>query len=165
MTKIQYFIECTTQDEAKNLFKKLCFELHPDHNSSSNAHGEFVEMMKQYENFTPSTGRERNESDAAAHLYNIVKNFEVLQGVLISFVGSFIWLEDEEAGATKAQKEQIKQILLTGFNKPRYARNRQKWFYSPEGYTQKFKSGKTFDEIKKTWGNATYKPRERAQLS
>ena len=28
--KTNYFINCTTLDEAKNLFKELCKKLHPD---------------------------------------------------------------------------------------------------------------------------------------
>lgn len=165
MTKIHYFKDCKTQDEAKNRFKKLCFELHPDHSTSKTAHSDFIEMRKQYENFRPSQGRERNENDSADHLYNIVRQFEGLEGVLITFVGSFIWLEDEpsEKGATKRQKDIIKSISLEGYNKPRFASKRLKWYYSPLGYKQKFKSSKTFDEIRQTWGSKTYKPKEKQE--
>lgn len=165
MTNIQFFKDCKTIDEAKNLFKKLCFKLHPDHNDGPTAHQDFINMRAQYENFRPSEGRERNASDKADALYNIVKRFEGLENVLISFVGSFIWLEDEPnaAGSTKAQKEHIKSIILEGYNKPRFAAKRKKWYYSPEGYKQKFKSSKTFDELKNTWGSKTYKPQEREQ--
>ena len=167
MTNVQYFQDCKTIDEAKNLFKKLCFDLHPDHNKSHSAHADFISMREQYENFEPSEGRERNATDKADTLYNIVKQFETLDNVLISFVGSFIWLEDApgHAGSTKAQKEGIKKILLEGYNSPRFAFKRLKWYYSPAGYKQKFRSKKTFEEIKNTWGSKTYKPneRERAQ--
>lgn len=163
MTNIQYFADCKTIDEAKNKFKKLCFDLHPDHNTSPTAHADFINMRAQYENFKPSEGRERNASDAADHLYNIVQQFNKLNGVLVSFVGSFIWLEDEPSapGATKAQKEQIKSIILEGYNRPHFARKRLKWYYSPEGYKQKFKSRKTFEEIKRTWGAQTYRPEDK----
>lgn len=165
MANIHFFQDCRTIDEAKNLFKKLCFELHPDHNKSASAHADFINMRAQYENFKPSEGRERNNTDKADHLYNIVKQFETLKGVLVSFVGSFIWLEDQQGhtGSTKAQKEEIKKILLEGYNLPRFAFKRKKWYYSPKGYKQKFKSSKTFEEIKNTWGSKTYKPQEREQ--
>ena len=162
MAKLQYFNDCTTIDEAKNKFKKLCFELHPDHNTGPTAHADFINMREQYENFKPSQG-----SDQADALYNIVKRFEVLNNVLISFVGSFIWLEDEEnhEGSTKTQKEEIKKIILQGYNSPRFAFKRKKWYFSPQGYKQKFKSSKTFEELKNTWGSKTYKPQQRIQLS
>ena len=164
-SNIQYFQDCKTIDEAKNLFKKLCFELHPDHNTGPTAHADFINMRAQYETFKPSEGRERNATDQADALYNIVKQFEPLENVLVSFVGSFIWLEDApgHTGSTKAQKEEIKKILLEGYNAPRFAFKRLKWYYSPEGYKQKFRSKKTFEEIKNTWGSKTYKPQEREQ--
>jgi DnaJ-class molecular chaperone len=148
-----YFKECTTIDQAKNIFRKLSFELHPDYNQSETAHQDFINMRAQYENFKPS------EADK---LYNTVKKFEGLKGVLISFVGSFIWLEDEDGseGATKSQKEDIKKIIIDGYNLARFAFNRKKWYYSPEGYRQKFKSSKSFEELKSTWGNKTYKAGE-----
>jgi hypothetical protein len=158
-----YFSECKTLDEAKNLFRKLCFELHPDHNNGSDQ--EFVQMYKQFENFTPTTKREGDDNFKASEFYNTVKRFEGLNNILVSFVGSFIWLEDEanHEGSTRAQKENIKKVLLDGYNSPRFAFKRKKWYYSPIGYKQKFKSSKSFDEIKNTWGSKTYKPQEREQ--
>lgn len=153
---MKYFTECKTLDEAKNLFKKLCFKLHPDYNNGEGQ--EFIKMFAEFENFKPETKREGDESFNAANFYNIVKQFEGLSDILITFVGSFIWLEDEEGreGATKAQKEEIKSILLEGFNSPRFSAKHVKWYYSPEGYKQKFKSSKNFEEIKKTWRFKSY---------
>ena len=157
---MQYFNDCKTIDEAKNMFKKLCFQLHPDHSESPTAHADYINMKREYDNFKPIEGRERSASDEGDALYNTVKRFEALTGVLISFVGSFIWLEDERGheGATKAQKEEIKKIIVEGYNLPRFAFKRKMWYLSPEGYKQKFKSSKSFAEIKKTWGSKTYKP-------
>jgi curved DNA-binding protein CbpA len=158
--KTNYFNTCKTIDEAKNTFRKLSFQLHPDHNKSETAHKDFIDMKNQYDQFKPSEGRERNETDKADILYNTVKRFERINNVLISFVGSFIWLEDEEGseGATKAQKEEIKKIIIEGYNPPRFASKRKKWFYSPLGYKQKFNSKKTFEELKNTWGSKTFQP-------
>lgn len=158
-----YFQDCKTLDDAKNLFRQLCFELHPDHNNGNDQ--EFIKMYKQFENFKPSTTRQGDENFKASEFYNIVRQFEGLQNVLVSFVGSFIWLEDEpmHEGSTKAQKDDIKAILLEGYNKPRFAPKRVKWYYSPQGYKQKFKSNKTFEDLKSTWGSKTYKPNQAEQ--
>lgn len=164
---MNYFKDCKTQDEAKNLFRKLCLKLHPDQNESPTANADFIELRRQYENFRPSEGRERTEADNADNVYNIVRQFEKLEGVLITFVGTFIWLEDAPAffGATRQQKEEIKSILLDGFNPPRFAPKRKKWYYSPQGYKQKFKSNKTFKQLQNTWGSKTYKAREKEQTN
>mgnify|MGYP006395128087 CR=1 FL=1 len=165
-TTKQYFRDCTTLDSAKNLFRKLSFELHPD-TSGSDTEQDFIIMFKQFKAFRPSSEfyRENDDKFNADVFYNTVKRFESLQNTLISFIGSFIWLEDQKGyeGATKSQKEEIKKILIEGMNPPRFASKRKKWFYSPLGYKQKINSKKTFEEIKSTWGSKTYKPTARPQ--
>ena len=162
-TKTNYFETCTTLDSAKNLFNKLCFKLHPD-TSKKDTEQEFIKMFKEFKNFRP-TAEHANGKESDFNFddfYNIVRRFQHLENVLISFIGSFIWLEDEAGadGATKAQKEEIKSILLEGFNNPRFSGKRKTWFYSPVGYKQKFRSKKSFEELKTTWGNKTYNAKE-----
>jgi len=167
-TTRNYFEDCKTLDDAKNLFKKLVFQLHPD-TSGYDSEQDFIRMYNQFDNFRP-TGehfKKGDEQHNAETFYNIVKQFEGLNNVLITFVGSFIWLEDEEGheGSTKDQKEEIKKILIEGLNPPRFSGKRLKWFYSPVGYKQKFRSKKSFEEIKSTWGSKTYEPRQRERLT
>ena len=155
-----YFADCQTLDEAKTLFRKLVFKLHPDYNNGEDQ--EFIKIYAQFEKFKPAKPLKENEDFSAQAFYNIIRKFDGLSNVLITFVGSFIWLEDEpnNEGATKAQKEVIKSILLDGYNSPRFSPNHIKWYYSPEGYKQKFKSRKSFDEIRSTWGSKTYSPKQ-----
>ena len=160
VNKVQYFKDCKTLDEAKNLFRKLVFKLHPDHNNGEDQ--EFIKMYSQFENFRPVKPLTEDEKFNAEEFYNIVRQFDKLNSVLITFVGSFIWLEDEpqHEGSTKEQKEAIKDILIDGYNKPMFAGKRLKWYYSPVGYKQKFRSSKSFDEIKRTWGSKSYNPKQ-----
>ena len=158
-----YFKDCKTLDDAKNLFKTLCFDLHPD-TSGEDSQAQFVQMYKQFEEFRPIAEHARKGDEDFNHeaFYNIVKRFEGLENVKIEFVGSFIWLSDPKdfQGSTKSQKEDIKAILLEGFNKPRFSGKRMKWYYSPEGYKQKFKCKKSFEELKYTWGHKSYNGNE-----
>ncbi len=157
--KTNYFAKCNTLDDAKNLFRRLVFELHPD-TSGYKSEPDFVRMYKEFDEFRPIAehARKGDEDFNVDVFYNIVKRFEELENVLVTFVGSFIWLEDSEGheGSTKSQKEDIKGIIIEGFNKPRFSGKRCKWYYSPEGYKQKFKSKKSFEELKFTWGHKTY---------
>lgn len=160
-----YFKECNTLDDAKNLFKILCFKIHPDtrpDKDKEKGHIEFIELFKQFKNFRPTEEHTRKGDDNfnADAFYNIVKRFDGLEDTLITFIGSFIWLEDEIGceGATKRQKEEIKKILLDGYNAPRFAFKRKKWYYSPEGYKQRHRCTKSFDQLKYQWGHKTFDP-------
>ena len=137
--------------------------MHPDYNNGEDQ--EFIKMYAQFEKFRPSKPLQEDEKFNAEQFYNIVRQFDGLKNVLINFVGSFIWIEDEpdHEGSTKAQREQIKATLIDGYNSPRFSKNRLKWFYSPTGYKQKFRSKKSFEEIKRTWGSKSYNPKDMGQ--
>ena len=154
---MKYFQNCQTIDEAKNLFRKLCLKLHPDKGGNET---EFIQMYKEFENFKPSTKKE-NESFNAEEFYNIIQHFENLEGLNISFVGSFIWIE----GNTFNLRDQIKNILLEGYKPPTWAKSKKAWFFSPLEY--KKKTGKTFDleTIKNKYGCQSYKTKSSLKLA
>lgn len=164
----RYFKDCTTVDEAKNLFKALCFELHPDTATGENTAPEFARMFEEFKQFKPTNNTaEERTSFNGAEFYELIKNFDQLHSIKITFVGSFIWLEDAEdaEGATRAQKDIIKSILIPNFNKPRFSRNRLKWFYSPEGYKQKGRSKRSFNQLKSVYGSQSHTQQSRTQLN
>jgi hypothetical protein len=88
-----------------------------------------------------------------------------LTDVKISFVGSFIWLEDEVKGATYQQKEAIKSIVIDGLNSAKFAGKKKVWYLSPIDYKQKSKSKKDLNEIKNTFGCSSYKMQGQKQIS
>ena len=151
---MNYFTECKTLDDAKNLFRRLCFSLHPDYNNGSDS--EFIKMHAEFKTVSNklkfSTGYDADKDFNADKFYNIVKSFEHLNDISISFVGSFVWLEDIVTGATYEQKNDIKKICIDGYNNARFARKKIKWYFSPSDYKQKFSSGKTLEQIKSTYG-------------
>jgi len=165
MTKIQFFKDCATKDEAKNLFRKLSFLLHPDHNGGKDQ--DFIKMFQEFKTFTPSNESEQNEPINTEEFYNIVQSFNALINITVSFVGSFIWLEDEEGhkGATYSQRTEIKKILLAGYNSANFAGKKKLWYFSPLGYKQKYGGKKSIEQIKKTYGNKTFKPSGRVSIA
>lgn len=142
-----YFTNCTNLDEAKNLFKKLCFELHPD-TSGYESQTEFVKMFKEFKSlenrFNTTQQDQDNKQDPfnAEQFYNIVKMFEGLEGINIAFVGSFIWLTDLTPGAMYSQKENIKAIQLENYNPARWAGQKKSWYFSPADYVKKSRRNK-----------------------
>lgn len=146
-----YFHNCKTLDQAKNLFRDLCKKLHPD-TSGKDSQADFIRMYNEFKNFRPSENKKGDENFNADKFYNLVKKFEHLENIKVSFVGSFVWLEDMVKGATYNQKEEIKKISLDGYNVARFARKKIAWYFSPLDYKQRSKSGKSLDQIKNTYG-------------
>lgn len=148
----QYFKDCNTIDEAKTTFRKLCLILHPDKGGKAS---DFIELMKQFKSFRPSQKRENeNENFDREEFYNIIQMFSGLDGLNISFVGSFIWLE----GNTMTHKDAIKSIKIEGYKNANWAKVKKAWFFSPLDYMQKSRSQKNLEEIKQTYGCKTFTP-------
>lgn len=160
---MNYFKNVRSLNEAKNLFRKLSIRLHPD-TSGYDSQAEFVSMYEEFKTLTNklkfNTGFDADKDFNAEKFYHLIKKFEKLSDIKISFVGSFIWLEDIKPGAMYRQKQAIKEIKIQGYNNPRWARQKKNWYFSPEDYKQKGKSGKSLEEIKDRYGSHEYKTKE-----
>jgi hypothetical protein len=152
---MNYFINCTTLDDAKNLFRNLCKKLHPD-TSGFSSQSEFITMFKEFKAFKPSTTDKNDLNFNASKFYDMIKQFEHLQDINVSFVGSFVWLEDVKQGATYQQKDGIKSIKIEGYNAARFAGKKKAWYFSPLNYKQFSNGKKTLSEIKNTFGCNTF---------
>lgn len=147
---MKYFTNCQTIDEAKTLFRKLCKTLHPDKGGNAK---DFINMFNQFKNFKPSKGN-ANEFDADKH-YNIIQKFDKLNDCDISFVGTFIWVENTRI----EQKETIKSIKIDGYNTARWAKNKKAWYFSPLDYKRKGRKNYSLDSIKNHFGTETINKR------
>ncbi len=166
---MKYFNDCNTIDQAKNLFRNLCKFLHPD-TSGRDSQSEFIVMFAEFKKFKPTAEQtEQQKEDYTnfdpSEFYDMIKNFDQLEEINISFVGSFIWLEDEIQGATFQQKDNIKAIKLIGYNNARFASVKKSWYFSPEDYQQKSRGKKTLEQIKNTYGCKTFKNKKSFQLT
>lgn len=165
---MKHFKNISTLEEAKNLFKSLCKELHPD-TSGYDSHKDFISMHSEFKIITNKlkfeTGFESDKDFDGDKFYNALKQFDILSDIEISFVGCFIWLEDIVRGATYNQKDLIKSITIEGYNNARWANKKKMWYFSTEGYTQKFKSNKTIEEIKATYGSTSFKTKQTFNLA
>lgn len=165
---MRHFHNCKTIDEAKNLFRQLCKELHPD-TSGRDSQNEFIQMFAEFKKFKPTSGTEKDKQDFetfdASEFYNMIKKFDGLNDINISFVGSFIWLEDNVPGSTYFQREKIKAVEIEGYNVARFASVKKSWYFSPIDYKQTAKSNKTLEGLKSKYGCKTFKPQTFAQLS
>lgn len=157
---MNYFKECTTIDEAKNLFNKLAFELHPD-TSNYNSQSDFIRMYNEFKSLKLKGFDGKETTANVDELYNLVKLFDGLEGVIVSFVGSFIWLE----GDTYSNKDKIKAISIDGMNAPRYASKKKSWYFSPIDYKKKGKKSLGLNEIKDLYGSKQFTAKGRYKLT
>ena len=157
---MDYFKECTTIDEAKNLMRKLAFELHPD-TSGVTDDKEYIKMRIQYEklelkDFFGKVVKTDIEETDKQNSY-----FDNLENVIITYVGSFIWLE----GDTYNNRDKIKAISIEGMNPARYASKKKAWYFSPIDYKKKGKKSLGLNEIKDLYGSKQFKAKPQYKLS
>ena len=145
---MKYFTTVQNLDEAKAEFRKLSIKLHPD-TSGYNSQSDFINMMNEFKAITNklkfNTGFDADKDFNADKFYNIIKKFDGLTDINISFVGSFIWLTDAVYGAMYKQKDVIKGIQIEGLKTAKWASKKKSWYFSPEGYKQYSKSNKDLE--------------------
>lgn len=156
----KYFEGCKTTDEAKNTFRKLCMILHPDKGGSN---AEFIELMKQFEAFRPTAGKQAEDGQPfnTSKFYDMIQNFEDMEGLNISFVGSWIWIE----GDTMKHKDALKSLTLDGYKSASWAKVKKAWFFSPIEYKKKSGITKGLEEIKQYYGCNTFKTKTTFKLA
>jgi hypothetical protein len=148
---MNYFENVTTMEDAKKVYKKYLFLLHPD-TSGYDSQKDFIEFIKQWDKLSIDGFSTQDKKD----FYNVAKDLESLPShINIDFVGSFIWLTN----TNRDDAQHIKAIKLDGFKGPFWAKNKLAWYYSPQDY--KKKSGKHFElsEIKTKYGHVRIKPK------
>ena len=149
-----YFDNIKTLDEAKNLFRSLCMELHPD-TSGKDSGAEFIRMYNEFKKFKPLNSSEDINFDASK-FYDLLKSFDDFVDIKLNFVGSFIWIEDLVYGASYRQRTLLKSLILPQFNSIKFAPVKKAWYFSPVDYVQKSKGISDLDEIKRKYGSESF---------
>lgn len=146
---MNYFSSCSSLDEAKQLYKKLVFQLHPD-TSKKDTKAAFQEMQNQFEKFKPSTEKFKGEFENwnAEEYSHIIEQLMTIPNIIIEVCGSWIWL----SGDTKPVKEQIKSVDTGDTMKRGFSPKKKKWYFSPTGYKRRGKKDFSFEQIKEKYG-------------
>ncbi len=149
-----YFQNCTSVNQIKDEYRKLCFIHHPDI-------GGDVEVMKivniQYhEALAAAHGQSSKGTDQKDHTYYYNQDIEQviidkinilvglqMAGVNILLVGTWIWVD----GDTRPHKEELKAAGL------RWNGKRSKWFWSPPGSRKRrYNSKADFSDLCNNYG-------------
>lgn len=150
---MKYFTNCTTLEEAKNLYRTLCHKLHPDKGGNNK---DFIAMYNEFKAFKPKVTSDKDKDFNFNKFTNIVLSLNHLQGVGIEFIGTWIFISDKEVNATYLQRESIKSTKLQGYNKPMYSKSKSRWYFAPEGTKVFKKRGKSIEALKQKYGVNTF---------
>lgn len=146
---MNYFRECQTLDEAKSLYKKLAFKLHPDRKGGDTK--AFQNLQNQFEKFRPASEKYNGEFDAwnASEYAHILEQLMQIENIEIEICGSWIWLH----GDTKPVKEQIKAIETGDSIKRVWIKKKLKWAFRPANYRKRSGVELSFEEIQAKYGS------------
>ena len=162
----KWFVNCQTLEEAKELYKKLCREYHPDLNENDTTetmksiNNEFEQVFKTLKNKQADTTADSKENRAEttetpAEFMTIINALINCEGVTIDLVGCWIWV----TGNTYQYKDVIKGL---GF---RWSSTKKAWYYHRAKDTCRSRKKQSLDEIKNKYGCETFRGAGRKALA
>lgn len=140
-----YFKDCTSIEELKKAYRKVCFKLHPDMGGNED---DFKKMNNEYENLLKKLGKAWNYSHIEQdETYDWTKDkfAEIIQKIIgfdinIEIIGSWIWCFD-----SFLYKDQLKEL---GFW---FSGSKKAWVYSGEE-KRKGRTRNKLEDIREKWG-------------
>ena len=162
---INYFRDCQTIDDVKQVYKKLARELHPDCNPNKDTTAEYQEMGRQYEKayedlknvYKNAAGETytKETSQTAAEYAAIINQLLHIPNIVIELCGSWLWI----TGNTYAARDILKSLKF------KFSRKKQAWYFHSEPWRKRGKSEKSLEEIRDMYGSERYKTKTREALN
>ena len=156
---LEFFIDCTTKEQARKEFLKLCLMMHPD---KGGEHERFVRMQNEYEyvsRILPNEDEEKTTThESEIKLSEMIEKLCRLRGIEIELCGSWLWV----TGDTYSAKDRLKEF---GF---KYSSKKKCWYWfenqNPDSKI-KYRGRKTLPEIRAKYGSQKFEAlREDTQL-
>ena len=158
---MNYFDNCKEINQAKKLFRELCFKLHPD---TGGKHQDFIEMNKQFQEFInnfkfyyDNTGKKSQSQQDFINdmLKDIIQQIIFFDNCKIEIIGSWVWI----SGGTYTYKEQLKDLKFW------YSRKKQAWYYNGTKTKRKIRGRYTLEQIRNMHGCYEIENQCRLQLA
>ncbi len=148
MKTSNFLISCNTLDELKQLYKTLAKQFHPDKGGNlidmQNLNAEYDFMLAKILKASSFTEEQINDEFNIAQVYKEkIEALSNLDGIVIELAGTWLWV----SGETRP----VKDILKTnGFF---WAKNKEQWFFRPEGQKSFNRKAFSMDQIRNKYGS------------
>ena len=164
---MKYFKNVGTIEELRRQYKELLKCYHPDNGGNEEImkaiNVEYEQLFKtlknRHESKASSTGSKQKESfynfeedEKLREILNKVINFE---GITITIVGSWIWIDDN----TYPYRKKLSAI---GFI---WSKPRKKWHWHDGKYIHKGNNKTMFDELQRKYGSTEVKTESKLKLA
>jgi curved DNA-binding protein CbpA len=168
MSKINYFQDVKTKQEAKTLFRTLAKQYHPDKNKDTDTTAIMADIIDQYESILKSLPSEKTDNNAYSdmseeefkayitqEMKHIIDNIKHLP-IEIEIIGSWLWVKSDAKY----------KAYLTAHNML-WSPNKKMYYWRLERDSMKVwkKKGKPIDEIRETYGSSKVNNSERKAIS
>lgn len=146
----KYFKDCETIEQAKQVYRMLAKQLHPDNGGDAK---QFVDMQNAFEHFCnnqhthfsekSANGTSKKSEPFDAKLFmDIINKLSTIPGIDIEICGSWVWI----TGNTYPYKDYLKECGC------RWSVGKKRWYWTESPY-QKRSSKKSMNRIRAEYGS------------
>lgn len=155
-----FFRDCATAQEIKDLYRKLCRQHHPDLGGDTAtmqalnaAYDQACKQAQRTDRPGKSEGAYDYYSAGDTLVREAIEKVITLPGITIEICGWWVWL----SGDTRAVKDQIK---ASGY---RWAKQKSMWYFP--GVPSRGKGTYSMDDIRQTYGSEVVEGRPLPSIS
>lgn len=143
--KTEFFKDCKSIEEVKNLYKQLALKHHPDRGGDTETmqtiNAEYEKVMKNpFFKFDEQTEDQKRDF---IKYPDIINKIVLFKGITIELIGDWIWI----SGNTYPYKKELKEL---GFF---FASKKIMWYYRPAEYKSTNHKPKHIDTIRAKYGS------------
>ena len=160
--KWDYFKDCRTCEDVKQMYKKWAKQLHPDCGGDAEKFkamsAEYEKAFEAYKNIHVNAEGETYQKETTetpeqyAEIINKIIHFD---GVHVEIIGSWIWL----TGNTMLYKDEIK---AAGFW---WSKTKKAWYYNGDDKKTRRRGRYNMEELRNRWGSVEVEKEEQRKLA
>lgn len=142
------FREVKDRKSLKSLYRKLCFENHPDRGGDVEnmkvincLYEEFFKKLKDLD-FDGNETQEETEFETPEFFVNIISQLIQLEGIKIELIGSWLWL----SGNTFSHKDRLKELFCF------WSKSKKMWYWNGEEEKKNIRTHSNLEDLKDRFG-------------